>query len=77
MKNYMDFIEINPKIMFGKPVIKGTRITVESVLEDLGAGKMIDDIILSYPNLTKEAIWATLKFAAEAIKGERTYSLAL
>ncbi|GJM36558.1 MAG: hypothetical protein DHS20C18_55590 [Saprospiraceae bacterium] len=39
MENYMDYIEINPKIMFGKPTIKGTRITVELILEELAAGK--------------------------------------
>lgn len=73
----MQYIEVNPKIMFGKPVVRGTRITVELILEELGAGKMTDDLIKAHPKLRKETIWAALKFAADAIKGERTYPLAV
>ena len=49
-------IEINPCIMMGKPVIKGTRITVELILESLAAGESADNLLLSYPRLTKEGI---------------------
>lgn len=45
-----ELIEINPKIMVGKPVIKGTRISVEIVLEKLASGESIDDILRSYPH---------------------------
>ncbi len=77
MDNYMNFIEINPNIMFGKPVIKDTRITVELILEELGAGKTSEDLVKAYPKLNKDSIGAALKFAADAIKGERTYSTAI
>ena len=57
-------IEINPKIMMGKPVIKGTRITVELILEKLSAGETEHDILLAHPHITQEDIKAALSFAA-------------
>ena len=51
-------IETNPAVMMGKPVIAGTRITVESILEKLGAGESTEQIIASHPRLTKEAVLA-------------------
>ncbi len=77
MKNYMDHIEINPKRMFGKPTIKGTRITVELILEELAAEKTTDDLVFAYPKLTKDDIWAALTFAADSLKGERVYPVAV
>ncbi len=77
MKNYMDHIEINPKKMFGKPIIRGTRITVELILEELAAGKSANDVVHAHPNLNKEDIWAALAFAADSIKGERVYPVAV
>lgn len=70
--NASSYIEVNPRVMMGKPVIKGTRITVELILESLSAGESIDNLLRSYPRLTKEAISAALAFAAEALKGEKT-----
>lgn len=70
-------IEINPKIMMGKPVIKGTRITVEMVLESLSTGESIENLTNAYPRLSKDAILAALLFAAEALKGEKIYPLAV
>lgn len=70
-------VEINPRVMMGKPVIKGTRITVELILESLAAGESVDDLLLSYPQLTKEDISAALAFAAEALKGEKIYPVVL
>jgi uncharacterized protein (DUF433 family) len=64
------YIEINPKIMMGKPVIKGTRITVEQILEQLSVSKSIEDILDSHPHLTIDKIHAALAFAAEFIRGE-------
>jgi len=52
--------------MLGKPTIKGTRITVEAILEDLAAGKTLEDLLSAYPNLQEDAIRATLTFAADA-----------
>lgn len=53
-----ELIESNPKIMFGKPVIKGTRITVELILEKLAAGETVEEILTSYPHLRREQISA-------------------
>ncbi|MEO5946553.1 MAG: DUF433 domain-containing protein [Chitinophagaceae bacterium] len=54
-------IKINPKIMMGKPVIKGTRITVEAILEKLSAGETLENILEAHPHLTKEDIQAALR----------------
>ena len=62
-----ELIEINPRIMVGKPVIKGTRITVEIVLEKLASGESIDDILRSYPHLRREQILACLEFAYKSL----------
>jgi len=58
------YIVSDPDIMMGKPVISGTRITVELILEKLSAGETIEQIINSYPRITKEGIQAALSFAA-------------
>jgi uncharacterized protein (DUF433 family) len=58
-------IEIDPAIMFGKPVIKGTRITVEHVLRKLGGGMSIDEILADHPHLTRDDILAAQAFAAD------------
>ena len=64
------FIESNPSIMMGKPVIAGTRITIESILERIAAGESTEDIIAANPRLTREAIKAALMFAAEALRAD-------
>ena len=68
-----ELIISNPKIMMGKPVIKGTRITVELILEKLAAGESIDQILNEHPRLTQEAIQASCAFAAEALKADVVY----
>ena len=65
-----DRIEINPNIMFGKPVIKNTRITVEQILRKLSAGMTIDEIISDHPHLTREDILAAQEFAADYLADE-------
>lgn len=60
----------DPEIMMGKPVIAGTRITVEMILRKMGAGESIEQILDSHPRLTREAILAALRFASEAIGAE-------
>jgi uncharacterized protein (DUF433 family) len=77
MVDYKDYIEINPKVMMGKPVIKGTRLTVELVLVSLASGETIENLLLSHPRLTKEGISAALSFAADALKGENIYPIAV
>ncbi len=63
----------DPKIMMGKPVIKGTRITVELILEKLAAGETIEQILDAHPRLTREAIQSACAFAAEALKADVVY----
>ena len=59
-------IELNPKVMMGKPVIKGTRITVELILEKFSFGETEEDIIQSHPHITKNNIEAAFAFAAQS-----------
>ncbi|RKY04059.1 DUF433 domain-containing protein [Candidatus Poribacteria bacterium] len=66
-------IRSDPSIMMGKPVIAGTRITVELILEKLAAGETIEQILEAHPRLTREAIQAALAFAAEALKADVIY----
>ncbi len=68
-----ELIQSSPKVMMGKPVIAGTRITVELVLEKLAAGETIDQILEQYPRLTTESIFAALRFAAQALKADVVY----
>ena len=63
-------IESNPNVMMGKPVIKGTRLTVELILEKLAAGETFEQLLDAYPRLTPQAIYAALHFAAQAIKSD-------
>jgi len=64
-------IEIDPEICHGKPRIKGTRIIISIILEWLEAGKTFDDIMDAYPQLTKEDISATIRYARKLIEDER------
>ncbi|WP_143307815.1 DUF433 domain-containing protein [Chitinophaga vietnamensis] len=73
----LNLIEINPKIMMGKPVIKGTRITVEQILEKLAVSESIDDVLQAHPHLTKEQVQAALIFAAQLLRGDEIYSTAI
>ena len=63
----------DPRIMVGKPVIKGTRITVELILEKLAAGQTIEQILEDYPHITREGVQAALKFAARSVSLEKVY----
>ncbi|MCE9599195.1 MAG: DUF433 domain-containing protein [Spirochaetia bacterium] len=65
----------DPQVMLGKPVIAGTRITVEIILERLGAGESTDDILEAYPHLSREAIQAALTFASQTLRNEVIYSV--
>lgn len=64
MKNWNDKIETNPNILYGKPVIKGTRIPVELVLEKMSNGQKFQDIIENYPDLKEDDLFACLAYAA-------------
>ena len=65
----------DPKIMMGKPVIRGTRITVELILEKLSAGESVEQILEAHPRLTREAIQAALAFAANALRADVIYPI--
>jgi uncharacterized protein (DUF433 family) len=65
-------IEINPKLMLGKPVIRGTRITVELILRKLGEGATTRDLLDAYPHLAAEDIQAAMTYAANALAHEET-----
>ena len=65
--DYEEYIWRNPEIMLGKPVIKGTRITVELIMRKLAEGFTVDELIESYPHLKKEHIYAAFEYAAETI----------
>jgi uncharacterized protein (DUF433 family) len=64
-------IEINPDIMDGKPVIRGTRVLVELVLRKLGAGMPPEAVLGDHPRLTRDDICAALAFAADSLANER------
>lgn len=63
-------IERNPQIMLGKPVIKGTRITVELLMRKLADGFTVDDILEMYPHLSLEQVQAAFAYAADKIANE-------
>jgi len=63
----------DPKVMMGKPVVAGTRITVDLILEKLGRGESIEAVLESHPRLTREAVLAALRFAAQALRAEVVY----
>lgn len=63
-------IEIDPKIMFGKPVIKGTRITVEHILRKVAGGMTIAEILDDHPHLESEDVYAAAAFAADHLAQE-------
>ncbi|PHM06486.1 DUF433 domain-containing protein [Nostoc sp. 'Peltigera malacea cyanobiont' DB3992] len=69
----MQKIVSDPKIMMGKPVISGTRITVELILEKLAAGETPQQILEAHPRLRDEGIKAALAFAAQALRYDVVY----
>jgi uncharacterized protein (DUF433 family) len=68
--NYRQQIAVDPNILLGKPVIKGTRISVELILKKLSEGMSIEVLLEAYPNLTRENIFAALSYSAEVISRE-------
>ena len=65
----------DPKVMMGKPVVAGTRVTVDLILEKLGSGESIEAVLASHPRLTREGVLAALRFAAQALRAEVVYPL--
>ncbi|MCB0729153.1 MAG: DUF433 domain-containing protein [Ignavibacteriae bacterium] len=73
--NQLNRIESNPNIMLGKPVIKGTRITVELILKKLASGFSIKQISTAYDHITREDILASIEYAADVISHEEMIEL--
>ena len=71
--NWEDRIAVNPKVLVGKPTIKGTRIAVEFVIDLMARGWTIDRILGEYDHLTADDIPACLGYASEMLKSERIY----
>ena len=70
-----DRIIVDPKILTGKPVVRGTRISVEQVVELLAAGWSHEQILASYPHLSEDDIRACLGYASELLREEKVYPL--
>ena len=70
-----ELIFSDPAMMMGKPVIKGTRITVKLILEKLGAGETIEQILEAHPRLTREGIQAALAFVAKSLRSDVVYPI--
>ena len=68
-------IIINSNILQGKPIIKGTRISVELILELLSSGMSVDEIMQEYPHLQRDDVLAAIDFAAKSLKHEEVFSL--
>lgn len=66
-------IESRPDVMMGKPVVAGTRITVEEILEKLGAGETVEQLLQGHPRLTADGVQAALAFAAKALRADVVY----
>ena len=72
-KDFMKRIVVNPKVMVGKPIIKGTRITVEAVVRRAANGMTFDEILEDYPYITKEDLKAALLYAESLVAGEEVF----
>jgi uncharacterized protein (DUF433 family) len=72
---WSEWIVSNPEILGGKPVIRGTRISVEFVLEFLASGATQADILQRHPHVPADGLAAALHYAADALKGEHVWAL--
>ncbi len=68
--NWRDYIVSDPEILVGKPAVKGTRLSVELILDRLADGWTTEELFQAYPRLTPEALQAVFAFAAEVLKEE-------
>ena len=66
-------ITSDPNVMMGKPVVKGTRITVELILEKMSAGESVEELLSAHPRLSEDAIRAAVAFACEALRADVVY----
>lgn len=73
----LDRITINPKVMVGKPTIRGLRITVEQILKSLASGVSTQELLEDYPELESEDIQAVLSYAAELVSEEQVFPVGI
>jgi len=66
-------IVADPEIMLGKPIVDGTRITVEHILEELSHGLTFEELLVEYPTLTKEGILTAIEYATEVLRTDMVY----
>ncbi len=76
-QSWSEWIVSDPEILGGKPVIRGTRISVEFVLELLGSGATQADVLQLYPHVPADGLAAALQYAADVLKGEHVWALRL
>jgi uncharacterized protein (DUF433 family) len=65
-----EWITSDPKILMGKPCVKGTRVSVELILEKIGAGEPIDQIVAAHPRLTREGVLAAVHYALAVLRSD-------
>ncbi len=70
--SWQDYIEERKDVMMGKPVFKGTRLTVEHILKELGTGMSAEDVLAGYPQITPEHLQAALLYSAAVIGMDQT-----
>ena len=70
-----ELIVCNPQILSGKPIVKGTRISVAFILQCFASGMSVEEILRGYPTLTREGVIAALQYAARNFEGEEIHSL--
>ena len=75
--NWQERIVLDQEILSGKPVVRGTRLAVEFIIELLAQGWSEADILSNYPGLTREDIQACLGYASEALRAEKVYTLSV
>lgn len=75
MPDYRQYIVSDPNVLFGKPAIRGTRIAVVQILDELAGGTTFEELLEEYPRLSSEAIYAALAFAADTLRSEVVYPL--
>lgn len=73
--DWRKYIKSDNQILMGKPVVAGTRVPVELILEKLAAGEPVDQILEAHPRLTRESIYAALAFAAEVLRADIVYPI--
>jgi uncharacterized protein (DUF433 family) len=74
-RDWQERIVVDPKVLVGKPLIRGTRLSVEFILDLLANDWTIEKILSEYPQLAREDVMAVLKYAAEMAKEEKVYPL--